>query len=71
MSKELPGMSTMSLKMDILRFQDEILREMRQMQAKLDAKYIKTEENLNQTLTKSDLKVKSLEKKIAELVNLI
>ena len=68
---ELPGLSTMSLKMDIIRFKDEILKDMRQMQTKLDIKYAKAEEELNEKLKKSDLKIKYLEEKIAKLSNLI
>jgi pSer/pThr/pTyr-binding forkhead associated (FHA) protein len=47
MSENLPGLSTMSLKKDMLHIQDEILSDMRQMQTKLDAKYSKSEEDLN------------------------
>ena len=71
MSKELPGLSPMTLKMDMIRFQDEILHDMRQMQAKLESKYNNTEELLNEKLTKFELKIKFLEKKISELSNLI
>ena len=71
MSENLPGLSTMSLKKDMLHIQDEILRDMRQMQTKLDAKYSKSEEDLNTKLTKFELKIKNLEKKISELSNLI
>ena len=71
MSENLPGLSTMSLKKDMLYIQDEILRDMRQMQTKLDAKYSKSEEDLNTKLTKFELKIKNLEKKISELSNLI
>ena len=71
MSENLPGLSTMTLKMDMLHIQDEILRDMRQMQAKLDTKYSKSEEDLNTKLTKFELKIKNLEKKISELSNLI
>ena len=71
MSKDLPGLSTMSLKMDMLRIQDEILRDMRQMQVKFDNKYSRVEEELNGKLTKFDLKINNLEKKISELSNLI
>ena len=46
MSKELPGVSTMSLKMDMIHFQDEILRDMRQMQSKLDIKYAKSSDEM-------------------------
>lgn len=48
MSKDLPGMSTMSLKMDMLHFQDEILHDMRQIQTKLESKYSKIDEALNE-----------------------
>lgn len=71
MSNELPGLSPMTLKMDMIRFQDEILHDMRQMQAKLESKYNNTEELLNEKLTKFELKIKFLEKKISELSNLI
>ena len=71
MSKELPGVSTMSLKMDMIHFQDEILRDMRQMQSKLDIKYAKSSDEMIEKLTKYDLKIKSLEKKVSELSNLI
>ena len=71
MSKELPGVSPMSLKMDMIHLQDEILRDMRQMQSKLDVKYAKSEESLKEKITKFDLKINNLEKKISELSNLI
>ena len=71
MSKDLPGMSTMSLKMDMLHFQDEILHDMRQIQTKLESKYSKIDEDLNEKITKFDLKLKNLDKKISELSNLI
>ena len=71
MSKELPGVSTMSLKMDMIHFQDEILRDMRQMQSKLDIKYAKSSDEMIEKLTKYDSKIKSLEKKVSELSNLI
>ena len=71
MNKDLPGLSTMSLKMDMLHIQDEILRDMRQMQTKLDTKYSKAEEDLNTKLIKFELIIKNLEKKISELSNLI
>ena len=71
MSKEPPGLLTSSLKMDMMHFKDETLRDMRQMHSKLDTKYTKVEETLNENLAKFDLKVKSLEQKIFELSNLI
>ncbi len=71
MSENFPGLSTRSLKMDMLHIQDEILRDMRQMQSKLDTKYSKSEEDLNKKLTKIELKIQNLEKNFSELSNLI
>ena len=71
MNKELPGLSTMNLKMDLIHFQDEILKDIRQMQSKLNDKYSKSEEELNESLTKYDLRIKNIERKLGELSNLI
>ena len=71
MSTDLPGLSTMNLKMDMIHFQDETLKNMRQMQSKLDDKYSKSEELLNEKITKFDSKIKILEQKITELSTLI
>ena len=71
MSENFPGLSTRSLKMDMLHIQDEILRDMRQMQSKLDTKYSKSEEDLNKKLTKIELKIQNLEKNFSELSNLL
>ena len=70
-TKELPGLSPMSLKMDMIHFQDELLKDMRQIQTKLEIKYTKSEEYLNESITKFDSKIKSFEKKIMQLSNLI
>ena len=59
MSKEPPGLLTSSLKMDMMHFKDETLRDMRQMHSKLDTKYTKVEETLNENLSKFDLKINS------------
>ena len=67
MSVALPGFSPMSLKMDMVHFQDETLKDIRQMQSKLDIKYAKSNEFINENITKFDLKIKALEKKITEL----
>ena len=71
MSTDLPGLSAMNLKKEIIQFQDETLKNIRQMQNKLDDKYTKSDEYLNEKITKFDLKIKSLEKKVTELSNLI
>jgi len=72
MSKELPGVSTMSLKKDMIHFQDEILRDMRQIQSKLDIKYAKSSDEMNEKITtKFESKIKSSKQKVSELSNLI
>ena len=71
MSTDLPGLSVKNLKMDMIQFQDETLKNIRLMQSKLDNKYAKSDEFLNENITKFDLKIKALEKKITELSNLI
>ena len=71
MSKELPGVSTMSLKKDMIHFQDEILRDMRQIQSKLDIKYAKSSDEMNEKITEFESKIKSSKQKVSELSNLI
>ena len=71
MNEGFPGLSSMSLKKDLNHLHDEILKDMRQMKSKLDIKYAKFDELLSQKITKFDLKIESLEKKITELSNLI
>ena len=71
MSTDLPGLSAMNLKKDIIQFQDETLKNIRQMQYKLDDKYAKSDQYLNEKITKFDLKINLLENKITELSNLI
>ena len=71
MNVSLPGLSSMNLKKDMIHFQDEILKDMRQMQSKLDTKYSKSDEMLIEKLTNFDLKIIALEKKVTELSNLI
>ena len=70
-TQELPGLSPMTLKMDMIHLQDELLKDMRQIQTKLEIKYTKSEEYLNESITKFDSKIKSFEKKIMQLSNLI
>ena len=62
-TQELPGLSPMTLKMDMIHLQDELLKDMRQIQTKLEIKYTKSEEYLNESITKFDSKIKSFEKK--------
>ena len=69
--EEVPGTSKQSIKMDILMFKDDILKDMREIQRKLDAKYFKSEENLNMKITKFETKISIFEQKIFELSNKI
>ena len=68
---EVPGNSRQSIKMDILMFKDDILKDMRGIQKKLDAKYLKSEDNLNMKITKFESKINIFEQKIFELSNKI
>ena len=67
----VPGTSSNSIKMDLLMFKDDILKDFRTIQISLDEKYAKADEYLSEKINKFDLKIKSFEKKIFELSNLI
>jgi len=67
----VPGTSPKSIKMDLLMFKDDILKDFRTIQISLDEKYAKADEYLSERINKFDLKIKSFEKKIFELSNLI
>ena len=67
----VPGTSPASIKMDLLHFKDDILKDIRTVQLSLDDKYIKADDFLKQRITKFELKINSFEKKISELSNLI
>ena len=71
MNVGIPGLSHQSIKMDILMFKDDILKDMRGIQRTLDTKYIKTEDNLNMKINKFESKIKIFEEKIFELSNKI
>ena len=71
MNEGIPGLSHQSIKMDILMFKDDILKDMRGIQRTLDSKYIKTEDNLNMKINKFESKIKIFEEKIFELSNKI
>ena len=70
-AKDVPGLSPISLRKDLIHFQDETLKDIREMQSKLDLRYAKSDELLNEKITKYDQKIKAFEKKITELSNLI
>jgi len=67
----LPGSSTSSIKMDLMHFKDDILKDIRTVQLSLDDKYIKADDFLRERISKFELKISSMEKKISELSNLI
>ena len=63
--------SPQSIKMDILYFKDDILKDMRSIQKSLDSKYMKAEDNLNLKINSFESKINLFEKKIFELSNKI
>jgi len=63
--------SHQSIKMDILYFKDDILKDMRSIQKSLDSKYMKAEDNLNLKINSFESKINLFEKKIFELSNKI
>ena len=67
----VPGTSPASIKMDLLHFKDDILKDIKTIQLSLDDKYIKADDFLKQRITKFELKINSFEQKISELSNLI
>ena len=58
--------SPQSIKMDILYFKDDILKDMRSIQKSLDSKYMKAEDNLNLKINSFESKINLFEKKIFE-----
>ena len=70
-NEEVPGASSQSIKMDILYFKDDILKDMRSIQKTLDAKYLKVDDNINSKINKFETKINIFELKIFELLNKI
>ena len=65
------GVSSKSIKMDLLRFKDDILKDMKKMENRLNKKYLNIEESINEKINTFELKINSFEQKIIELSNLI
>ena len=65
------GLTPSNIKMDLLRFKDDILKDLRIVQKSLDQKYSRVDDYLKERLNKFDLKISAFEKKISELSNLI
>ena len=63
--------SRQSIKMDLLFFKDDILKDTRSIQKSLDIKYMKTEDNLNLKINSFESKINLFEQKIFELSNKI
>ena len=68
---EVPGIFSVGIKMDLARFKDEILKDIRSVQLSLDDKYLKADDFLKQRINQFEIKINSFEKKISELSNLI
>lgn len=67
----IPGTSSKSIKMDLIRFKDDILKDMRIIKISLNDKYSKVEDYLKGRINKFELKIGVFENKIAEYSNLI
>ena len=65
------GTSSKGIKMDLLRFKDDILKDMRNIELGLNKKYFKVEESIKEKINSFELKINSLSQKIIELSNLI
>ena len=68
---EIPGVSPVSIRMDLLRFKDEILKEMKNYNKLVESKYIKSEGLVQETIAKFELKLNNFSENIAGLSNLI
>ena len=69
--KEIPGLSMARINMDLVRFKDEILKDIRSMQFALADKYSKIDDHIKEKITVFENKINSFDKKITELSNLI
>ena len=69
--EKIMEISSKNMKMDLLRFKDDILKDIRVIELGLNKKYLKIEESVKEKISKFDLKIASLEQKIFELSNLI
>ena len=65
------GTTSKGIKMDLLRFKDDILKDMRNIELRLNKKYSKVEESIKEKIASFELKISSLGQKIVELSNLI
>ena len=63
--------SRQSIKMDLLFFKDDILKDTRSIHKSLDIKYMKVEDNLNLKINSFESKINLFEQKIFELSNKI
>ena len=63
--------SQQSIKMDILIFKDDILKDMRSIQKSFDLKYMRAEDNLNLKINNFESRINLFEQKIFELSNKI
>lgn len=68
---EIPGISPGSIKMDLVRFKNDILKDFRSIQFSLDDKYLKADQFLNERITQFEVKINSINEKVSELSSLI
>ena len=70
-SEIVPELSQKNLKIDLIHFKEDILRDVRLIKLSLTEKYSILEEKLKEKINKFDLTIKSFEQKILELSKLI
>ena len=70
-SENIPDFSPKNIKIDLLHFKDDILKDIRSMKSSLTEKYSILEANLKEEINHFDLTIKTFEQKISELSKLI
>ena len=68
---EIPGISPGNITMDLVRFKNDILKDIRAFELSLNDKYLKAGDYIKENISKFELKINSFNKKITELSNLI
>ena len=70
-SENIPDFPQKNIKIDLLHFKDDILKDVRSMKSSLTEKYTILEANLKEKINHFDLTIKTFEQKIFELSKLI
>ena len=70
-SENIPDFSQKTIKVDLIHFKNDILKDVRSMKSSLAEKYLILEANLKEKINHFDLTIKTFEQKIFELSKLI